>query len=523
MIGFTKKYKRAVIGSLAFSFVCFGFMLTHFTLCIDDETWILASEPSALWILQGRFAIWLFNLIFTVDGNFAPFLWDFLAILFWNASGVIFAYALLERERPKEWQVFFFCAYYSSLPFVVGEIMAFSMFDLQVGIAMTATAAGFVFSRRFLEQKRKKDAMYAFLLLLYGVATFQAMVCVYVTAVVAQCLLDYLRLCGGKAETPGAAEKTGPAGYFRRTILTCAAICAASVAAYYIINFLLGLLFGSAGYLGDNYNGWADGDWKLALALAVANIGRVSFAIPFQGEYIYGGSVIRVLSILFVICAVFLFIRQKGWKKKAGILFYTVALCVAPFVLYLALATYKTHGRMLPALPLTGAVQMFIILQTIKRPFLKKAVMVLGGYLLFLNARNMNLIYYYSSIVYEKDCTAAAQIMYDIQAAGMDYHEKPVAFIGMIAPDELPVLESCTLGGSFFSWDDGNNSRICDFLQTRGYAVQQADGQQLAEALEQTAEMHIWPQEGGIVELEDVIVVYLSEPTGKWYAVNMGE
>ena len=129
MTTFAKKYKRALIGSLLFSFVCFGFMLTHFTLCIDDETWILASEPSALWILQGRFAIWLFDLIFTSNGNFAPFLWDFLAIVGWNISGMIFAYALL--EKPKEWQVFFFCAYYSSLPFVVGEIMAFSMFDLQ--------------------------------------------------------------------------------------------------------------------------------------------------------------------------------------------------------------------------------------------------------------------------------------------------------------------------------------------------------------------------------------------------------
>lgn len=521
-----KKYKRALIGSLLFSFVCFGFMLTHFTLCIDDETWILASEPSALWILQGRFAIWLFDLLFTVNGNFAPFLWDFLAIIFWNVSGAVFVYALLGRKSPKEWQVFFFCAYYATLPFVVGEIMAFSMFNLQVSIAMAATAVSFVFSQRFLGQRRKKDAACALFCLLYGVATFQAMICVYVTAVVAECLLHYLRSCdvqNGYSAEPDALCAEGEAsapGHLKRTILTCAAICVTAVAVYYIANSLLGLLFGSAGYLGDNYNGWTSGDWKLAVAMAVANIGRVFFAIPFRGEYIYGGSVIRTLSILFVICAVYLFVRQKGWQKKAGILFYTAALCVAPFVLYLALATYKTHGRMLLALPLTGAVQMYFITQTLTKPLLKKAMVLLSGYLLFLNARNMNLIYYYSSIVYERDCTTASQVMYDIQAAGMDYHEKPVAFIGMIAQDELPILESCTLGGSFFAWDDGNNSRMCDFLQTRGYAVQQADGRQLAAALEQTEEMNTWPQEGSIVQLEDMIVVYLSEPTEKWYTVN---
>lgn len=526
MIAFNQKYKRALIGSLMFSFVCFGFMLTHFTLCIDDETWILASEPSALWILQGRFAIWLFDLIFTGNGNFAPFLWDFLAIICWNVSGMIFAYALLEREQPKEWQVFFFCAYYASLPFVVGEIMAFSMFNLQVSIGMAATAGSFLFSRRFLEQRRKKDAACALLFLFYGIATFQAMICVYVTAVTARCLLCYLRSCAVQTGFPAGenvsrSEREMPApGKLKRTILTCAAICVTAVAVYYIVNSLLGLLFGSAGYLGDNYNGWTGGDWKLAVAMAVANIGRVSFAIPFRGEYIYGGSVIRTLSVLFVICAVYLFAKQKGWRKRAGILFYTMALCAAPFVLYLALATYKTHGRMLLALPLTGAVQIYVILQVLRKPLLKKAMVVLSSYLLFLNARNMNLIYYYSSIAYDKDCTTADQIMYDLRAAGMDYHEKPVAFIGMIPQDELPVLESGTLGGSFFAWDDGNNSRMCDFLQTRGYAVQQADGRQLAAALEQTKEMNTWPQEGSIAEMEDVIAVYLSEPTEKWYAVN---
>ena len=525
-----KKYKRALLGSMLFSFVCFGFMLTHFTLCIDDETWILASEPSAIWILQGRFAIWLFDLIFTGNGNFAPFLWDFLAILFWNISGMIFAYVLLKREQPKEWQVFLFCAYYVSLPFVVGEIMAFSMFNLQVSAAMAATAAGLALSLRYLEQHRRKDAVYALLLLFYGIATFQAMICVYVTAVTAYCLLKYIRLCRQQAgaeaprfEKNALMDNTCPPGDLKRTIFTCAGICVAAVIVYYTVNLLLGLLFGSAGYLGDNYNGWAGGDWRLAVAMAVANIGRVSFAIPYQGEYIYGGSVIRVLSVLFVICSVCLFVRQKGWRKRAGILFYTTALCAAPFVLYLALATYKTHGRMLLALPLTGAVQIFIITETLKKPLLKKAMVILCGYLLFLNARNMNLIYYYSSIVYEKDCTTASQIMYDIQAAGMDYHGKPVAFIGMIVQDELPVLESGTLGGSFFAWDDGNNSRMCDFLKTRGYAVEQADARQLAAALDQTDTMNTWPQEGSIAELEDVIVVYLSEPTEKWYTVNMSE
>lgn len=505
MKDFCVKYKRALIGSLAFSFVCFGFMMTHFTLSIDEETWILSEQPSLIWLLQGRFAVWLFDLIFTEFGNFAPFLWDFMAIIFWNVSGMLFAWAFLKKEDVKEWQIFLFCAYYSSLPFVVGEIMAFSMFNLQVSIGMAATAGGFVFSRKFLESGKRKDAAAAFFLLLYGIATFQAMICVYVTAVVAYCLIRYVK-----------EEKQGMV----RIILVSAGICIAAAVIYYGINLLIGLCFGTAGYLSDNYNGWTSGDWKLAAAMAIANIGRVSFAIPYQGEYIYGGNVIRILSVLFVIYAVWLFIKRKGKREKLGVFFYTVALCVAPFTLYLALATYKTHGRMLLGLPLVGAVQMYLIYQELRPSVVKKVFLVLMGYLLFLNVRNMNMIYYYSSIVYERDCTTASQIMYDIQRAGIDYRQKPIAFVGMIQQDDLPIKESCTLGGSFFSWDDGNNSRMRDFIRTRGYKVEMAGPEGIHEALEAVETMNTWPQEGSIQELDDVIVVYLSQPTEKWYAVN---
>ena len=111
----------------------------------------------------------------------------------WHFSGVIFAYALLGKEKVKEWQMFFFTAYYASLPFVVGEILSFSMFNLQVCTAMVAVAFGFVSSVRFVEDKRKRDAGYAFLLLLYGFAVYQALICVYVTGVVAYCLLRFVK------------------------------------------------------------------------------------------------------------------------------------------------------------------------------------------------------------------------------------------------------------------------------------------------------------------------------------------
>ena len=60
---YCKKYQKAILLALLFSLVCFGFMLTNFTVTIDEETWLLGNEESALWLLQGRISIWLFNLL----------------------------------------------------------------------------------------------------------------------------------------------------------------------------------------------------------------------------------------------------------------------------------------------------------------------------------------------------------------------------------------------------------------------------------------------------------------------------
>ena len=222
----------------------------------------------------------------------------------------------------------------------------------------------------------------------------------------------------------------------------------------------------------------------------------------------------------FVIYSIWRFFKAQSAKERLSIFFYSVALCVAPFSLYIVLATSMTHGRMLLALPFAGAVEIVLILEALTKRRLQIISFVAAGLLLFFNARNMNMIFYYSHLVYEKDCDLTAMLMYDIEKKGIDYHEKPIAFIGMIEEDSLPIQKIDALGSSIFAWDEGNNTRMEDFIRTRGYAVETADAEKMQEALQETENMQTWPQENSIKELEDVIVVYLSEPTEQWYTVN---
>lgn len=505
---YIEKNKKAVIVGMIFTFICFGFMLTNFTVSIDEETWILSQKQSVLWLQQGRFGIWLLNLLFTKGGNYAPFLWDVLAIICWNIAGVIFSYSLWQENSIEEWQLGMFLAMYSSIPLVVGEIIAFSMFNFQVCMAMLWVAIAFLYCEKYQVSRKKYQLIIACGFLMAAVAVYQAFIGVYITAVVARQMI-----------------KTADETKFSRNDLikigTHVFVCITGVIAYAIINRVLLGIVGDPGYLTENYIGWHSGNWKKAVVMAVANIGRVLLAISYKGEYIYGGLVIRSITIAFVLFAIILFFKRKGWKNKLQIFIFSVSLCVAPFTLYLLLATYKTRGRMLLAIPLALGVEFVILLKAVDtKKKMQVLFVVIGCWLLFLNARNMNLLYYYDSVVYTKDCEVAAQLMNRMNEQGIDYKNKPIAFIGMIKQDDLPIKVSGTIGGSFFEWDDGNGTRIRDFLLTRGYKVELADVEKLQKAMEQRAYMNVWPAENSICELDDVIVVYLSEPTGKWHQTN---
>ena len=82
---FLYENRWGLILSFCFTLICYGFMLTHYTLTIDEETWICNSDPALIqkiWMLQGRFGLYLFDAVFTPLGRYVPFAWDFFGILF---------------------------------------------------------------------------------------------------------------------------------------------------------------------------------------------------------------------------------------------------------------------------------------------------------------------------------------------------------------------------------------------------------------------------------------------------------
>lgn len=505
---FIEKNKRIFFLTLIFSFFCFGFMLTHYMVSIDEETWLLQDSKSLQWLLQDRYGIYIYNLLFTKYGRFVPFFSDVAGIVLWNISGFLFAYVFFDFEKKEHWwlRLIMLC-YYNSVPLCVGEAFAFTMQIVPEALAMVLTAIAFIATVKPWPGHRHGRKVLILGLLIVSFGIYQALICVYITAIAAWCFCRFLQ------------EDTIWHGF---TTGVCYSM--GSIIIYYIVNFAIGKMIGTAAYLSGNYIGWTSENGILyALFMAFANVVRVSLGITIEDVYIYGAMPLRILMLLFIAVSIMLFFKKKGWVKKAGMLFFSLGVVLAPFSMYIAMGTYKTHGRMLIALSLSGMIEILVIYESLSRKWVERAVGVIFGGVLLANASNMNQIYFYSYLVYQYDKTVADNLIYDIQRLGYDYHSKAVVFVGNKEMDDILILKSGTLGASFFEWDGGNISRIVDFMELEGYMLNMPSPEQIEDGLARTKEMAVWPQEGSIVETDNSIIVYFSEPNEKWYATNLGK
>jgi hypothetical protein len=505
---FYEENKKIFYIAIGFSAFCFGFMLTHYMVNIDEETWILNDASSNIWLLQNRYILYLYDLIFTKYGRFVPFFSDVVGIVLWNLSGFVFSYVFFDFEPSgSRWIRGIMLCYYSSVPLCVGEAFGFTMQIIPEAFALVAVATSFVMLVKPFFEKKIYNIVISFIALFLAFGTYQAMAGVYITAVTAWCLFRFME------DKPFKKELVGGVVY-----------CGISFAIYYIVNFIIGKIIGTAAYLSDSYYGWNNGNsFIFNLWMAIANVARVSLGITIQDQYIYGGWMLRLLMIVFIVACINAFFLQKNIKKKIGTIFFTIALVVSPFVIYILLGTYKTHGRMLIALSLSGMVEMLFIYKYFFRRFSRKLVLMVFGVILIGNASNMNQIFYNSYLVYQHDKVLADEIIHDIEAAGLDYHTHSLVLVGAKEMDDIGIYRSGSLSGSLFDWDGGNIARMIDFMKTEGYCVKMPTYDEMKSGYEKASEMSVYPKEGSIIENGDSIVVYLSEPSEKWITTNLGE
>ena len=479
---------------------------------IDEEVHLTAAGVDPVYFLFGsRYTNYLLGKLFW-NGRIIPFFTDFFALIMWNVSAFLFGSVFFRRDHSP-FVRFAALAYFSSVPFCVGEMFAFSQVILETSCGMAFTAVAFLLTVSVPEGKKtgKNGILNYFLAVVFltlAFGSYQAFICVYATAAACCCLMRHW-------------EKKP----FIKELVTAAIICATAVMCYVLINHsitrvLASQVIANTTYLSDNYIGWKAGIIKAAF-MALANVVRVSFAIPVRGVRIYGGAPICMLTLLFTALAVYRTATEKNHKERIKTVFLCLAVIMAPFCLYIALGTYKTPGRMMLALSVSGMAEILLLSAYVPSNGLRKGLAVLFTAAVISNAVCMNLIYFSAYRAYMADAEIADEIIEDIRCRTDKTDDKKIIFIGSHKREEDIKPVDATLGASFFEWDGGVNYRLRAFFELRGCMFNEAYVPDIDKGLSLSNGMEPWPAENSIRTADDLVIVYLNEPTAVWFAANL--
>ncbi len=502
--------ENKVIGlSFIFAFVCFGFMLTNYSLSIDEETWLNNTNPELLkiWLSQGRFGLYIFDIIVTPLGRFVPFLWDFLAVALWTFAGVIFSFCIsIFMDKPSRISVFAFCAVFCSLPLVVGEIISFSMFNMQQSLAMVIMSLSVCLTFMFFKYRKKRLLLISALLLFLSSSFFQALPAVYVSAIVVYALLYVQR------ESP----------YKIRALiydtLYSVGVFVAGVGLYFIINTIITTYIapGGEGYLSAAYIGWDDG---LSMIDTVVRTAKNCIRI-LLGRNNIGGLAMLLTTALLLPYSIMQMSKKRVPKHICTVLILSALLLISPFTMSLVYAMPGIVGRTYLALPMVCSAIVFLSLNSIRHI---RWLNILGSMvvcsILALNAANMNLYFYRSYALYQEDKAFAQSLTQMINVNGYDYRQAPVLLVGKYCNNAARDNMGASIG-SFFSWDEGNFSRMILFMNAEGYPVCYPTEQQIVSAMQVIEDIPAWPEIGCVTKVGDCIVVKLSEIEDYWYSIN---
>lgn len=502
---FLRRYKAAALAALLFVLLCYGFMLTHYTLQIDEETWIKNSDLNLIkniWISQGRFGLYFFNCIFSPLGRYVPILWDCLAVLIYFFAGVIFLFSFFAIKKDfNNFAAFTFLSVFPAVPFVTGDFLSFSMFNFQQSLAMMFMSLGFLFTIIYFAGKKKRHFFISVVLCFVAVSFFQAFAGVYVTAAAAYLLLVQLSSEYNKKE-------------ILKNILYSFIIFIIFISLYFMVNIFLNNLFSLSGAShSSGYIGWS-GNIKDNLLHTISGAGKVII-----GYGIIGGAAILIAEIAFIAVSVILVKKQKGAVNRLWLGISLLLFFISPFLMNFVLLNWRFLGRILLSLSLALALELFIFADySFKIKWTKALSCIIVSVILFINAGSMNFLFYNNYLSYESDKQLSAEIISELEEKGINYESKPILFVGQT--ESVIRGGEYVQSGSFFNWDNGNNNRMHDFLKAEGYNTLKPPNELKACGYELSKGMPCWPDDGSIKNDDKIIIIKFSEPSDKWFDVN---
>lgn len=486
-----------------FTLLAYGSKLFFYSISIDTE--VLINKQSLqlnAWTSIGRFGLVLSKHLFG-GVIFNPFLSCFLMITTLILFSLIWSYVLNYFNFSKKIKTITSCIF--PIVFLTAPLFAeqfnFILQGFEVALAIIMCAISVFFINKWIISTYNIIQLFlGIVLMIWGFATYQSIVNLYISGTIACYLLIYISVKKGNIEVSKY--------FFKTSIIKNIFAFISGYVLYSLLNNIIRSFKGATTYL-DNSIYWG----KISASDCINNIINY-IKTTFTTDNIFyhrGFLVVFIFVLLYAIINLF----SKS-KDKFLFLLASITLLISPYLL----AIYLGHGLITRAqfslqFVISFGIYFLIIV------FDKNTINFLGLILSFFIALNqgytVSSLLYSDYMKYEAEVRLATKISNRIAELNLgETPAYPVVFVGSYHPTSTPLeLHTDVIGASFFEWDSsyalgGSTGRIQGFMNSIGIMYLSPSIEDAAKAKEIASTMDTWPNTGSVKFEDGVIVVKLS-------------
>lgn len=482
--------KKFIVCLLIISFLSYGFMLTHFSIGVDDLA--LDRYVSGSYILSaGRWGTWLVYNILNIN-EYIPFWVDFITVVILFFTSIILCVFIkrITNNKLKDISYILFGIGFISFP-VISCFMIYLPTKLTVVLSnLIMIIVLIVFYESYFSNFKITKKLYVILILMLAFAVSMYESCCQTYVVLSFILLFLYDKYNKKLDLKNIIK----------FLFKVFGILLFSIIVNYLINFVIYFILDKFELLETNYafsrnifdlykegNGWIE--------IILYKLG--SFVV----EYHYFTTVFLVVLILSFIYV--LTDSYKNWLSFSLFVFIILSNYILIFVL--SINIYRVCYSWI----LTFAFILLYFSDRIK----SKYIVYIAFLLVLFNTKFMNQYFYNDYRTYQRDLLYSNQIITQIYDNVSDL-DKPLLFISEDKFSKVISFENhYDTGVSIYNWGmtafDEPGSEIIKYINHLGYDFELVDNYD--DAYDEYMSLSDNDEEKMIIELDDFVVVKIND------------
>ncbi|MFY7743625.1 MAG: glucosyltransferase domain-containing protein [Flavobacterium sp.] len=482
-----KNYKLLVFTCII-AILTYGFALTNFTITIDNETPI---HPN----FGLEFGRWGQNLILyhLFNGHLQYFTLLTSLILF-----SISALRLAKIFKLDNTSSYIFCALFLTFPQISYQVVFAMMADIAaIGVLLSVFCVEFFIKGLESKNNRNKliNFLWATLLFTFNTSIYQAFVIIPPTI--------YFLLFFQNSFKENFNLKTEI-----KNIFLFSFIVLISVILYVISVKIICPPIDSNGYITSFVSGGSSNHFIDFCLIWYNNL---------MGSFYVGEKTFIIIPLISLVLIIHFIVNRKMILVKIMTL---LLILLIPFLS----SFFITNGYHPPRIYVTSnLIYAFIIAFAINyfKIFNYNLTKISVAIIATVNIYYVTTLFYTANKIFKHDVRIAEKIDTIILSKYPNFPltEKKVFFFGYFPYEyhnNLRLDKSEIFGGSFYSWDNGNNYRIINFFkvaEVADYSILNSK-EELNKVQDSISTMPVWPNSNSIKMINDIIVVKLGENKG---------